>query len=165
LFYFLSLPPLSLSLSLSLSPITPPRRWVHLNSTPNQLSAKTTTPIISKIDQTQIHKSMEMGKQRLQNHPQQISWVCLKSNKRFTHTHTAGCSQHSQCTHTTEITNATIGNTPNRPTKEKSTKKTLSIAGSRRKLPLEVAGNRLCKSSKITLQPLDDDPQENRHLY
>jgi hypothetical protein len=59
-------------------------------------------------------------------------------------------------THTIEIINATIGNTPNRQTKEKFTEKPFQL--------LEVAGNRFWKSLEITPQPLDDDPQENRHL-
>jgi hypothetical protein len=50
-----------------------------------------------------------------------------------THTHTAGCPQHSQHTQP-KITNTTTGNTPNWLTKEKSTEKPISTAGSRRKL-------------------------------
>jgi hypothetical protein len=56
------------------------------------------------------------------------------------HTHTRPDVHNTTNTHTTEITNATTG-TPNRTTKEKSTEKPLSTAGSRRKLPMEVAGN------------------------
>jgi hypothetical protein len=92
------------------------------------------TQIMSKIDQTQIHKLGDTSKQGPQNILQQILWVCLKSNKRFTHTHTRlEVHNTTQPTHTTEITNATTENTPNRPTKEKSTKNTFQ--------PLEVAGN------------------------
>jgi hypothetical protein len=91
------------------------------------------TQIIFKINQTQIHKSRDTSKQGLQNTLQQISWVCLKSNKRFTHTHTHGRKFTTQPTHTTEITNDTTENTPNRSTKEKSTENTFQ--------PLEVAGN------------------------
>jgi len=98
------------------------------------------TQIISKIDQTQIHKSGDTSKQGLQNILQQISWVCIKSNKRFTHT--AGSSQHSQHTQPKLLT-------PPQRTHQ---------IGQLRKNPQKTYFN-LWKSSEITLQPLDDDPQ------
>jgi hypothetical protein len=80
------------------------------------------------------------SKQGLQNIIQQISWVCLKFNKRFTHTH--GRKFTTQPTHTTEITDATTENTPNWLTKEKFTENNFQ--------PLEVVGNH---SSTVGRQP------------
>jgi hypothetical protein len=69
LFYFISLS-LSLSLSLYLSPVTPPRRWVHQNSTPNQLPAKTlsghsSSPVGSLEFHTQLTSGQNNNKHQL----------------------------------------------------------------------------------------------------
>jgi hypothetical protein len=72
-----------------------------------------------------------------------------------THTHTAGCSQHTQ----SKLLTLPHETHPIGQLRKNPQKKPLSTVGSRRKLPLEVAGNH---SSTVGRRP--QDMQENRCL-
>jgi hypothetical protein len=83
-----------------------------------------------------------MGKHGLQNRPQQISWVYLKSNKRFTHTHTRPNVHNTANTHTQpKLLTPPQGTHPICQLRKNPQNNPFQ--------PLEVAGNRLWKSPKI----------------
>lgn len=155
MFYFLSLPPpssllpLSLSLSGHSSPVGSPEFHTQSTFGQNTLWSLLLAGGFTRIPhpRLEVHNTTKTTTNtdylhNLSNPNSQI--------QQEIHIHTHGWKFTTQSTHTTEITNATTENTPNRPTKEESTENLIS--------------------PEITLQPLDDDPQsapllaENRRL-